>query len=189
MMLEVMDKRLEELKMVEVVDKRLEEMNIKLDITDKRLQELKMIEVMDKRLEEMKIKKDITDKRLEEIKMMLEPAEGEQTSKNSTPAGVKNQSPNNPRAEGDKSGLEVVHPQILYTMLPLLFVAYHLYNQEWIPRRNRRWQIRDERRVAAVTNWTVENHVELVRCGDDRFFSFFYLLQCFFPPLALLSIN
>jgi len=75
---------------------------------------------------------------------------------------------------------------MLYTMLPLLFVAYHLYNQESIPRRNRRWQFRDERKAAAVT---VESCVESVRCGDDHFSSVFYLLQCFFPTLALLSIN
>ena len=78
-------------------------------------------------------------------------------------AGVKNQSPSNHGVEGAKSGLGVAHQQILYTILPLLLVPYYLYNQGWISRRHRRWQIRDERRAAAVT---VEEEKKAVESGD-----------------------
>ena len=141
----------------EVTDKRIEEIKMKQEITDKRLGGIKMmLEATDNRIEMMEDKLDAVvrwlskavaniDDRTSRVEQRMgsaecriaapEAAKREETSENSTPAGVNNQSPNNPGAEGDKSGLGVAHQQILYTMLPLLLVACHLYNQEWISRR------------------------------------------------------
>jgi len=127
--------------MLEVSDRSMEEMKIKQQIMDKRLEEIKMmLDAMDNRMEVMENKLDAVVRWLRQVVANIddrtslleqrmgsaecrvaapEPTEGEEISEKSTPAGVKNQSPNNHGAEGATSGLGMAPQQILYTILPL----------------------------------------------------------------------